>query len=1441
MADERVVIKIDINADTSAIDRVQRKLRALAAEAEAVNARLRTLNGSLDDNADAADRVDASHSKAAKSVGSHGSAHDRFSKKLNRNVQAMNLHEKMVNGLGKAFGTTLKFGLIGAAVEMAAMGIALSTVNGLLGLGQMAMKTYRFAMQGVAQGAAAAVIALSTVAAAQREYNAATVAFSYKSAPQLGKGTSQAMSAMRNLTADTRLGALGMKNLSAAFAAVSKNAEMTGGLQNALVGLGDFAVAAGGDIGKNIAAAGDFLGLLKKEGSLTEDVLSAASKVGPEFQKAIEEAKKKGMTGADQIISALSSGDLAKQAGLEGALGAVNDTLIGQLKSFMTQMTVQFGDLGQHFLPQVKDAFAEISSVLRVAFMRISGALGKFGSDSILDGLVKVLTKVIDLTANLFDKYLPQSKTMFSGFGTFFDKARKMFNDFNAGLRGFSEGAKVITDTFGPPIIAVLKGFQESFGTLSRLAVENRDDFVAFGDSLTNVFTAIQDAFNGFKELVVTNLPGITKLFNVLATVVNFLREAIEGFMTVFKSIGGDAGGAIATLALVGGLIYGKGKLNNYKAGGGSLSGGFANQVDRTIGRGGAGGGRPEKESISSRVNQMTVYATNVTVNQGRGKKGSKLPPGGGGGAPGTPGTPGTTGTTGRGAGPSGPGESTESRPGYKQDQYGNLKKINTYKGMKARMGVRMENGMGDKGRSFLSANGGTMASMAGLAALYGGAGKEAQPFITAGSALGFVNPQLGLGVAGLGTALTAKTTLGGIASGAMGGAAIGSMFGPVGAAAGAGLGAAAGGVSGYVRQSGMSMDPKENNLLQNGLLFFGGGLAAGVTAYNDIQERKAVRSDVKNTFKGRAGGVAEVLGRTGSTATASAAISNIREETSKIEQLSMDFEGKTVKARTDLANEYLAAGKITKEQANIFSQEHMGTYIDAMKKQGEALDEVAKVKFPEYDRKAKLLSEATGTSAKEISDLALKMGVDLTDGTMSLADAMEKLGLATNKTVSEIQASTRTLYAQIVEDVYGAALKESEAREAINQAAEGLAQMGPNFSEDQYNQFMKTASEQALYLFKGDPIAAARFMQQQFGSLGATQFGSGAVFGAPGMAERFQEFGAGTQTAGALETLIKEQAGTTTTNLTSGLVSRGNLTASEDVVNRIQTTLQRGYETLSPETMARVTARLNELGAAGGVRDAEGNLITGEAGAAAVERSISAILTPIFTGTGTNPFGPQSPIDFASQLDANEAAKSAADSMSSAAKEMGESITQLLESQPNWWNNPPSWYYDGTKPNWMNDTTTPRSGQVGDTTSSRLGRTMARHGFLDSQLVGSRTVTSAWRGSGLGSINSDHVTGNAYDLTGQNLGAYGTMVNRMGGFAEFHGSGGGRHLHVVPGQTPIGDTMSPAIQSSSVAVGGATSYSITINAQAGQDANAIAQEVMARIEERDRSRRERQ
>ena len=153
-------------------------------------------------------------------------------------------------------------------------------------------------------------------------------------------------------------------------------------------------------------------------------------------------------------------------------------------------------------------------------------------------------------------------------------------------------------------------------------------------------------------------------------------------------------------------------------------------------------------------------------------------------------------------------------------------------------------------------------------------------------------------------------------------------------------------------------------------------------------------------------------------------------------------------------------------------------------------------------------------------------------------------------------------------------------------------------------------------------------------------------------------------------------------------------------------------------------------------------------------------------------------------------------------------------------------------------DTSSPR----GDTTSSRLSQTMARHAEMNSQLTGKRSITSAYRTTGLGSINSDHVTGRAYDLTGQNLGAYSRLVHANGGFAEFHGTMADRHLHVVPSRA--GDTSSPmapiGMSTMSSSGGGNTTYfNIEING-ATQSPEAIANMVMAKLAEKERNNRER-
>ena len=73
-----------------------------------------------------------------------------------------------------------------------------------------------------------------------------------------------------------------------------------------------------------------------------------------------------------------------------------------------------------------------------------------------------------------------------------------------------------------------------------------------------------------------------------------------------------------------------------------------------------------------------------------------------------------------------------------------------------------------------------------------------------------------------------------------------------------------------------------------------------------------------------------------------------------------------------------------------------------------------------------------------------------------------------------------------------------------------------------------------------------------------------------------------------------------------------------------------------------------------------------------------------------------------------------------------------------------------------------------------------AYHGAYSSAL-GGHSILSGVRGTNLGSVHSDHRYGRAMDIRGPRLGAYAQVVRRNGGYAAMHGTGGNRHLHVVP------------------------------------------------------------
>jgi len=158
-------------------------------------------------------------------------------------------------------------------------------------------------------------------------------------------------------------------------------------------------------------------------------------------------------------------------------------------------------------------------------------------------------------------------------------------------------------------------------------------------------------------------------------------------------------------------------------------------------------------------------------------------------------------------------------------------------------------------------------------------------------------------------------------------------------------------------------------------------------------------------------------------------------------------------------------------------------------------------------------------------------------------------------------------------------------------------------------------------------------------------------------------------------------------------------------------------------------------------------------------------------------------------------------------------------------------------------DTRTPR-GRIGDSTMSNLGNTLNSHSAVNSGLAGKRNITSSYRNYALGSLKSDHVTGRALDIVGDNLVSYRDKMTSAGGLAEFHGKGDTRHLHVVPpqGGNPIGDSYTAVgaagSQGDSSGIGNTTNnYSFNIS---GTNAEDIAKAVMRKIATTNKSNAER-
>ena len=722
---------------------------------------------------------------------------------------------------------------------------------------------------------------------------------------------------------------------------------------------------------------------------------------------------------------------------------------------------------------------------------------------------------------------------------------------------------------------------------------------------------------------------------------------------------------------------------------------------------------------------------------------------------------------------------------------------------------------------------------------------EEARGSLALGAMVGQMSPLAGIGVAGLGTAMNAKTAGGGAVSGAIGGAAtgalIGSMLPGIGTAVGAVVGTLVGAIGGF------AMGALNKQRLKAEKAKAVASKIVNAIIYTNLSQSFAKQQEQRmnaNPLSTEAS-----VNRTALT-DAIADLKNKEEFAGSIRN------SKTLRLKDDKGAQSIidmAQGNnipLTQKQKSDIRggpQAFANQLYEESTKKGKA----ATLIQDKYNDRMDELKKITGKTEIELDTLAQTMNFNLMDSTLEMTDVMAGLGLATIKTAQQIKTASLNIFVNSL-NAFDKAIDKVKAPRILNEIARTFRDKqdaGGTTSEDRL-QFIKDVSAQNAILFGDGATAQAQF-EESFGRLDSTgkdfqkdkngKYIGGSAFdkGGPlaGLDPQMflkdknvrkaliQEQGevrhkTGTLFAEQLNAISMKETGTSfdgdeIVKLTKNMSSDDFVKFDKFIKDLADTDPEKRKALLGPSSV-------REGKDGGKPTDLIANYL---------KNTFGATITSFVTGNKTG----------ADDGDIAGVKKEVAGLI----KDMAEMFRSNADDVPSWYTSES--FKELIAAAKETDTATPRGSTIGDTTSSRLSMTMGRHSAMDGALTGKRTVSSAYRTTGLGSINSDHVTGRAYDLVGQNLGQYQTMAKAGGGFAEFHGVNGSRHLHVVPGPGATGDRRTPIASSNtnkslvmSGGGGGTTNYSFNIESSENASPQQIAEAVMIKIKQTERSNRER-
>jgi len=502
---------------------------------------------------------------------------------------------------------------------------------------------------------------------------------------------------------------------------------------------------------------------------------------------------------------------------------------------------------------------------------------------------------------------------------------------------------------------------------------------------------------------------------------------------------------------------------------------------------------------------------------------------------------------------------------------------------------------------------------------------------------------------------------------------------------------------------------------------------------------------------------------------------------------------------------------------------------------EGLGTNEAADIMMKRGNFVIKHLTKITGMTERELMELASKMDVDLHDPTKSLTETMGLLGKATRRAAEEIKAAIRDLNVTSL-NVFDEEIKARAETEAFTASKNRLMGLGGTATIEDFRDYARLLVSTTERDNPNNQFAVLDAMRDfsegnlgLFGKMDPALLGAFAKNGKAQAGEAYR-----TQLSGISDIATQQALG--------GFAERGFVLQDPTQALKLQETFRTifGRQDISSQDKSKLlnfletgqlvdknkNFQLDALRNLGGAGQALAQALGGSGGR---QGAFALETDKVYQIEGEVKFDDDTRKIF---------------------EDMNKAVKQAFDTKPEMWeNDAPQWWNSMLNARWevsgntlklvQDDTKTPRRGQVGDTATSRALRgTMSAHARFNSLLTGKRSVTSSLRFDNLGSPSSDHAAGRAYDLVGQNLGQYQKLIAGAGGFAEFHGWGSSRHLHVVP---PIGNTYSPR-SATLPGAAGTMNQTVTLNVYPapGQSETAIAKQVVAALEAQQRAYRER-